>query len=143
MMQLTDEQRNALIVSLERRIKNAKRWLSSNKSVGSHEGEAIELISIYEIALVALTAPPAAALKLPDEVLIHSEMDFIRKEKAKEFNRCIAEIKRLNASASAINLTELLPDEKPDWDDEDCQDIDYMEPSEVYRMGKDDGWNAC
>lgn len=45
--------------------------------------------------------------------------------------------------APAINLAELVPDEKPDWGDEDCQDIDYMEPSEVYRMGKDDGWNAC
>ena len=139
MMQLTEEQRKALIVSLERRIKNAKRWLSSNKSIGNHEGEAIELISIYEIALAALTAkeepceycggsgiaeepsddglgcgccaccgtgksglykaPPVAALRLPDVVLIHSEMDFVRKEKAKEFNRCISEIKRLNATA--------------------------------------------
>lgn len=58
-MQLTEEQRKALVVSLERRIKNAKRWLSSNKSIGNPEGEAIELISIYEIALAALTAEPA------------------------------------------------------------------------------------
>ncbi|MDU6442815.1 MAG: hypothetical protein E6559_23505 [Pantoea sp.] len=58
MMQFTEEQRKALVVSLERRIKNAKRWLSSNKSIGNPEGEAIELISIYEIALAALTAEP-------------------------------------------------------------------------------------
>ena len=48
---------------------------------------------------VLYTAPLAPALRLPDEVLIHSEMDFVRKEKAKEFNRCINEVKRLNATA--------------------------------------------
>ncbi len=45
--------------------------------------------------------------------------------------------------AAEAKLAELVPDEKPDWDSEETQDIDYMEPSDVYRMGKDDGWNSC
>lgn len=36
-----------------------------------------------------------------------------------------------------------LPEEKPDWESEDGHDIDYMEPSDVYAMGKDDGFNKC
>lgn len=43
-------------------------------------------------------APPAPVVKLPSETVIHSEMDFIRKEKAKSRNETIAEVLRLNSS---------------------------------------------
>ncbi|WP_407732789.1 DUF550 domain-containing protein [Pseudocitrobacter faecalis] len=36
-----------------------------------------------------------------------------------------------------------VPDELPENDDEDGNDIDYMEPTEVYALGRRDGWNAC
>lgn len=29
------------------------------------------------------------------------------------------------------------------WKDEDGHDIDYLEPSEVYALGRTAGWNAC
>ncbi|GEM_PF-5952066 len=48
----------ALIRNIQRRIKNTKRWLSANKSIGNPENEAVELILIYETALAALTAEP-------------------------------------------------------------------------------------
>ncbi|MED9517305.1 hypothetical protein RCN60_11200 [Escherichia marmotae] len=37
---------------------------------------------------------------------------------------------------------ERLPGKRPDRSDEDGCDIDYMEPSEIHQLGKDDGWNA-
>lgn len=36
-----------------------------------------------------------------------------------------------------------LPDAKPDHDSEDGNDIDYLEPSQVYALGVDDGFNRC
>ncbi|EPG5473061.1 hypothetical protein QBC29_005544 [Escherichia coli] len=36
---------------------------------------------------------------------------------------------------------ERLPGKRPDRSDEEGCDIDYMEPSEIYQLGKDDGWN--
>lgn len=36
-----------------------------------------------------------------------------------------------------------LPDAKPDHDNEEGNDIDYLEPSQVYALGVDDGFNRC
>ncbi|ELC6509900.1 TPA: hypothetical protein ACOEAI_000195 [Enterobacter hormaechei subsp. xiangfangensis] len=36
-----------------------------------------------------------------------------------------------------------VPDALPENDDEEGNDIDYMEPSEVYAFGRTAGWNAC
>lgn len=36
-----------------------------------------------------------------------------------------------------------LPDAKPDHDSEDGNDIDYLDPSQVYALGVDDGFNRC
>ncbi|MCK6943192.1 hypothetical protein [Enterobacter roggenkampii] len=36
-----------------------------------------------------------------------------------------------------------VPDALPESDDEEGNDIDYMEPSEVYAFGRAAGWNAC
>nr|WP_311240749.1 DUF551 domain-containing protein [Escherichia coli] len=37
----------------------------------------------------------------------------------------------------------VVPAVLPENDDEDGQDIDYLEPSEVYSLGRTAGWNAC
>lgn len=36
-----------------------------------------------------------------------------------------------------------VPAALPENDDEDGHDIDYLEPSEVYALGRTSGWNAC
>lgn len=36
-----------------------------------------------------------------------------------------------------------VPAALPENDDEDGHDIDYLEPSEVYALGRTAGWNAC
>lgn len=36
-----------------------------------------------------------------------------------------------------------VPDALPENDDEEGNDIDYMEPSKVYEFGRTVGWNAC
>ncbi|MCH6154142.1 hypothetical protein [Escherichia coli] len=37
----------------------------------------------------------------------------------------------------------IVPAALPENDDEDGHDIDYLEPSEVYSLGRTAGWNAC
>lgn len=37
----------------------------------------------------------------------------------------------------------VIPAALPENDDEDGHDIDYLEPSEVYALGRTAGWNAC
>ncbi|HEB1263500.1 TPA: DUF551 domain-containing protein [Escherichia albertii] len=37
----------------------------------------------------------------------------------------------------------VVPAALPENDDEDGHDIDYLEPSEVYALGRTSGWNAC
>ncbi len=37
----------------------------------------------------------------------------------------------------------VVPDALPENDDEDGNDIDYLEPSQVYELGRVTGWNAC
>ncbi|ELY4813419.1 hypothetical protein SM100_002203 [Cronobacter sakazakii] len=37
----------------------------------------------------------------------------------------------------------VVPDALPEHDSYDGNDIDYMEPSAVYELGKTHGWNAC
>lgn len=37
----------------------------------------------------------------------------------------------------------VVPAALPENDDEDGHDIDYLEPSEVYALGRTTGWNAC
>lgn len=37
----------------------------------------------------------------------------------------------------------VVPTALPENDDEDGHDIDYLEPSEVYSLGRTAGWNAC
>ncbi|EAA4852300.1 hypothetical protein DPP06_13060 [Salmonella enterica subsp. enterica] len=36
-----------------------------------------------------------------------------------------------------------VPDALPEDDDEEGNDIDYLEPSKVYELGRIAGWNAC
>lgn len=45
----------------------------------------------------------------------------------------------------AADLAELVPPERNKWEgtDEEGYDIDYMEPSDIYQMGKDEGFNLC
>ena len=40
-------------------------------------------------------------------------------------------------------LVPVVPAALPDNDDEDGRDIDYLEPPEVYALGRTAGWNAC
>ncbi|EIH5686570.1 hypothetical protein BM877_002892, partial [Escherichia coli] len=37
----------------------------------------------------------------------------------------------------------VVPAALPENDDEDGHDIDYLDPSEVYALGRTAGWNAC
>lgn len=47
--------------------------------------------------------------------------------------------------APVVSLAELVPPERNNWEstDEEGYDIDYMEPSDILQMGKDEGFNLC
>ena len=47
------------------------------------------------------------------------------------------------ADLEAKQPSPVVPDALPENDDEEGSDIDYLEPSEVYALGRTDGWNAC
>ncbi len=62
--------------------------------------------------------------------------------------RCHAAEKRI-AELESLTAPELpqpspvVPAALPENDDDDGSDIDYLEPSEVYALGRKAGWNAC
>ena len=47
------------------------------------------------------------------------------------------------ADLEAKQPSPVVPAALPENDDEDGHDIDYLEPSEVYALGRTAGWNAC
>lgn len=91
------------------------------------------------------------AVKLIDEVLSSEPVAWVSKKKT------TGEIELDDPHAIATNPkywtdafpvytspqpTQVVPDALPENDDEDGNDIDYMEPAEVYELGRKAGWNA-
>ena len=52
-------------------------------------------------------------------------------------------VARMALTAMDSEQYQVVPDALPENDDEDGHDIDYLEPSEVYALGRTAGWNAC
>ncbi|HAW0781272.1 TPA: DUF551 domain-containing protein [Escherichia coli] len=74
------------------------------------------------------TADPAAVLALLDEL--------------EAAEKRIAELESLTAQ-QLTQPSPVVPAALPENDDDDGSDIDYLEPSEVYALGRTAGWNAC
>ena len=54
-----------------------------------------------------------------------------------------SEVSAIAAELLELRRAPVVPDALPENDDEDGHDIDYLEPSEVYGLGRTAGWNAC
>ncbi|WP_195618792.1 DUF551 domain-containing protein [Citrobacter farmeri] len=93
-------------------------------------------LRLAEIALASLTAEPA--LYAAEETLAYANMGELHLT-------CLSEpmgdavIPLYTAPPASVSV----PDALPENDDEEGNDIDYMEPSEVYALGRAAGWNAC
>ncbi|HGB9751550.1 TPA: DUF551 domain-containing protein [Escherichia coli] len=86
----------------------------------------------YEIALASLEAEPIAYIfKHPAGKLFWALTDESNKEQADVI------------PVYAAPPVPVVPAALPENDDEDGHDIDYLEPSEVYSLGRTAGWNAC
>ena len=122
MMQLTEEQRKALT-----------EWIEEGLLCAEEFGFKGNVRKCMEIALAALTAEPVA--------MVVGKLGAGLKATCYEGALRPAEGSKLYTTPPVAALR--LPDAKPSWDDEEGNDIDYMEPRDIYAMGKDDGYNRC
>ncbi|EFL9560939.1 DUF551 domain-containing protein [Escherichia coli] len=86
----------------------------------------------YEIALASLEADPVAYIfKHPAGKLFWALTDESNKEQPDVI------------PVYAAPPVPVVPAALPENDDEDGHDIDYLDPSEAYALGRTAGWNAC
>ncbi|EMK7116105.1 DUF551 domain-containing protein [Escherichia coli] len=105
---------------------------------GLDTNSAIEL-QAFKLALASLEAEPVAWVMADDlrDNAIVSTPAYPCLDDAKE--RTIGSLIALYAAPPVP----VIPAALPENDDEDGHDIDYLEPSEVYALGRTAGWNAC
>lgn len=143
---LTDEQREQLIKFGESVL---EQFESDNYKFTNHE-------FLVRIALASMTAEPiheaCYRTYYPDTEdeshRPHSESgELCARRIAGELGGYVEKVIHIADGENAYTAPPVpalkLPEGKPDWESEDGQDIDYMEPSDVYAMGKDDGFNNC
>ncbi|ATB14408.1 TPA: DUF551 domain-containing protein [Escherichia coli] len=98
---------------------------------GLDTNSAIEL-QAFKLALASLEAEPVAYIfKHPAGKLFWALTDESNKEQSDVI------------PVYAAPPVPVVPAALPENDDEDGHDIDYLEPSEVYSLGRTAGWNAC
>lgn len=98
---------------------------------GITRGEQMELA---RIALASLEAEPVGAFHIAEQQ-VDGTSDYIKDGEWPIDNGTI--------EVYAAPPVPVVPAALPENDDEDGQDIDYLEPSEVYALGRTAGWNAC
>ncbi|EMV6504731.1 DUF551 domain-containing protein [Escherichia coli] len=98
---------------------------------GLDTNSAIEL-QAFKLELASLEVKPVAYIfKHPAGKLFWALTDESNKEQADVI------------PVYAAPPVPVVPAALPENDDEDGNDIDYLEPSEVYALGRTAGWNAC
>ncbi|EFH7356094.1 DUF551 domain-containing protein [Escherichia coli] len=92
------------------------------------------LRELARIALASLEAEPVGAFHIAEQQ-VDGTSDYIKDGEWPIDNGTI--------EVYAAPPVPVVPAALPENDDEDGQDIDYLEPSEVYALGRTAGWNAC
>ena len=92
------------------------------------------ILAALRIALASLEAEPIGAFHIADQQ-VDGTSDYI-KDGEWPIDNGIIEV-------YAAPPVPVVPAALPENDDEDGHDIDYLEPSEVYALGRTAGWNAC
>ena len=106
-------------------------FIKSPLENGLTRGEQMELA---RIALASLEAEPVGAFHIAEQQ-VDGTSDYI-KDGEWPIDNGIIEV-------YAAPPVPVVPAALPENDDEDGHDIDYLEPSEVYALGRTAGWNAC
>ncbi|EHT5234943.1 DUF551 domain-containing protein [Escherichia coli] len=92
------------------------------------------LRELARIALAYLEAEPVGAFHIAEQQ-VDGTSDYL-KDGEWPIDNGIIEV-------YAAPPVPVVPAALPENDDEDGHDIDYLEPSEVYALGRTAGWNAC
>ncbi|EIO3781163.1 TPA: DUF551 domain-containing protein [Escherichia coli] len=95
---------------------------------------AEEAEELARIALASLEAEPVGAFHIAEQQ-VDGTSDYL-KDGEWPIDNGIIEV----YTAPPVPV---VPAALPENDDEDGHDIDYLEPSEVYALGRTAGWNAC
>ena len=92
------------------------------------------ILAALRIALASLEAEPIGAFHIAEQQ-VDGTSDYI-KDGEWPIDNGIIEV-------YAAPPVPVVPAALPENDDDDGHDIDYLEPSEVYALGRTAGWNAC
>ncbi|EKP8537733.1 DUF551 domain-containing protein [Escherichia coli] len=92
------------------------------------------ILAALRIALASLEAEPIGEFHIAEQQ-VDGTSDYI-KDGEWPIDNGIIEV-------YAAPPVPVVPAALPENDDEDGHDIDYLEPSEVYALGRTAGWNAC
>ena len=106
-------------------------FIKSPLDNGLTSGEQMELA---RIALASLEAKPIGAFHIAEQQ-VDGTSDYL-KDGEWPIDNGIIEV-------YAAPPVPVVPAALPENDDEDGHDIDYLDPSEVYALGRTAGWNAC
>ncbi|EHT6490184.1 DUF551 domain-containing protein [Escherichia coli] len=106
-------------------------FIKSPLENGLTRGEQMELA---RIALASLEAEPVGAFHIAEQQ-VDGTSDYL-KDGEWPIDNGIIEV-------YAAPPVPVVPAALPENDDEDGHDIDYLDPSEVYALGRTAGWNAC
>lgn len=98
---------------------------------GLTRGEQME---VARIALASLEAEPVGAFHIAEQQ-VDGTSDYL-KDGEWPIDNGIIEV-------YAAPPVPVVPAALPEYDDDDGHDIDYLEPFEVYTLGRTAGWNAC
>ena len=106
-------------------------FIKSPLDNGLTSGEQMELA---RIALASLEAKQIGAFHIAEQQ-VDGTSDYL-KDGEWPIDNGIIEV-------YAAPPVPVVPAALPENDDEDGHDIDYLDPSEVYALGRTAGWNAC
>ncbi|HDP7544935.1 TPA: DUF551 domain-containing protein [Escherichia coli] len=116
------------------RLLTIKQWRETYGPGSNVVLPAEEAEELARIALASLEAEPVGAFHIAEHQ-VDGTSDYL-KDGEWPIDNGIIEV-------YAAPPVPVVPAALPENDDEDGHDIDYLEPSEVYALGRTAGWNAC
>ncbi|HAH7108229.1 TPA: DUF551 domain-containing protein [Escherichia coli] len=116
------------------RLLTIKQWRETYGPGSNVVLPAEEAEELARIALASLEAEPVGAFHIAEQQ-VDGTSDYSKDGEWPIDNGTI--------EVYAAPPVPVVPAALPENDDEDGQDIDYLEPSEVYSLGRTAGWNAC
>lgn len=116
------------------RLLTIQHWRETYGSGSNVVLPAEEAEELARIALASLEAKPIGAFHIAEQQ-VDGTSDYL-KDGEWPIDNGIIEV-------YAAPPVPVVPAALPENDDEDGHDIDYLEPSEVYALGRTAGWNAC